>query len=283
MEAAEQIPGLKTLMTGIFLGESPRWHDGKLWFADWVAEKLYTVDGLGNYEVEAKIASLPFSIDWLPDGRMLVVNARLNVLQRRESDGSFVTHADLSVLSPFGCNEIVVDARGYIYLNNVNFNFPGGEFQPGFIAVVTPDGAVRRVAEGLAFPNGMVITPDGKTLICGESFSRQLTAFTIDDDGSLSERRVWAKMEEWGPDGISMDAEGAIWAASGPRCVRLREGGEVLQRIEVDRFCFACMLGGEDGRTLFINAAEWNGTVDMKEPTGRLYTATVAVPRAGRP
>jgi len=278
-------PRLKTLMTGILLGESPRWHEGKLWFADWVAEKLYTLDEVGKSEVMAKVASLPFSIDWLPDGRLLVVNARENRLMRREMDGSFVTHADLSVLSEFGCNEIVVDGRGNIFVNNVNFKFPEGPFQPGFIAVVTPDGKARRVAEGLAFPNGMAITPDGKTLICGESFSKKLTAFDIGADGGLTNQRVWAEMQEWGPDGICLDTEGAVWAASGKACVRIAEGGEVLERIEVDRFCFACMLGGADGKTLFINAADWTGAVAApgSEPTGRVYTARVSVPHAGRP
>jgi sugar lactone lactonase YvrE len=276
---------INTLMTGILLGESPRWHEGKLWFADWVAEKLYTLDEAGRSEVVANIASLPFSIDWLPDGRLLVVNARENRLMRREPDGSFVTHADLSGLSNYGCNEIVVDGRGNIYLNNINFEFPGGTFQPGFIALATPDGKVRRVAEGLAFPNGMAVTPDNRTLICAESFGKKLTAFDIGEDGSLANPRLWASLGEWGGDGICLDAEGAVWAASGPRCIRVREGGEILQAFDLDRFCFACMLGGSDGRTLFMVAANWTGTTDLggTEPTGKIFTARVAVPHAGRP
>jgi sugar lactone lactonase YvrE len=275
---------VKTLMTGILLGESPRWHAGRLWFADWVAEKLYAVDGAGRSEVVAQIPSLPFSIDWLPDGRLLVVDARENRLLRREADGSFAIHADTRGLSSHGCNEIVVDGRGNIYLDNVNFIFPGGEFQPGFIALVTPDGVVKRVADGLAFPNGMAITPDNQTLIVAESFAKVLTAFDIAGDGSLSSRRVWAELEHGG-DGICIDAEGATWAASGPRCVRVREGGEVLQSIELDRFCFACMLGGDDGRTLFMVAANWTGTTDLAgtEPTGKLLAARVSVPHAGFP
>jgi sugar lactone lactonase YvrE len=272
-------------MTGILLGESPRWHEGKLWFADWVAEKLYTLDETGRSEVVARIPSLPFSIDWLPDGRLLVINARENRLMRREANGGFVTHADLSGLSRFGCNEIVVDGRGNIFLNNIDFAFPGGEFRPGFIAVVTPDGAVRKVADGLAFPNGMAITPNGKTLICAESFSGLLTAFDIQADGSLSNRRIWAKLEGQGGDGICLDAEGALWVATGRRCVRLREGGEVLDEVRTDRMCFACMLGGADGKTLFIVAADWSGTLDLahSEPTGQIQSVRVAVPHAGRP
>src|SRR3989442_1048426 len=150
----------RVLMEGILLGESPRWHDGKLWFADWVAEKLLTLDPAGKSEVVAEVHSLPFSIDWLPDGRLLVVNARENTLQRREADGSFVTHADLSSLSQYGCNEIVVDGRGHVYVNNINLSFPGGEFAPGFIALIRPDGTMIKFPDELAFPNGMAVTPD---------------------------------------------------------------------------------------------------------------------------
>ena len=285
---------VQTLMTGILMGECPRWHDGKLWFADWMAEKLYTLEIGGKSEVVAEIASLPFSIDWLPDGRLLVVNARQNKLQRRESDGSFATHADLSALSEFGCNEIVVDASGNIYVNNVNFDMPEGPmpayeeflrtgFRPGFIALLTPDGTLRKVAEGLAFPNGMAITPDGKTLVVAESFSADLTAFDIGADGSLAKRRLWAHLEGQGGDGICMDAEGCVWASSGPHCVRVRDGGEVLDEVKVDRMCFACMLGGEDGKTLFIVANEWSGSIDVTTPTGRVYAARVSVPHAGFP
>ena len=280
-----QLPLSRTtqLMDGIFLGESPRWHDNKLWFADWIAEKLYTLDGTGHHEVAAEIASLPFSIDWLPDGRLLVVNAREKQLQVREPDGSFATFADLSHLSDYGSNEIVVAPGGNIYVNNINFDFPGGEFRPGFIALVTPDGQARRVAEGLAFPNGMAVTPDGKTLICAESFNGNLAAYDIAANGDLDNPRLWAKLEGQGADGICMDAEGCVWASSGPHCVRVREGGEILDEVVVDRMCFAVMLGGPDGRTLYIVANEWTGSIDVTNPTGRIYSARVEVPHAGYP
>jgi len=276
--------GVRMLADGLYLGESPRWHQGRLWVADWVAEKLFTLDEAGEKQVEAEIASLPFSIDWLPDGRLLVVNARHNRLQVRKADGSFATFADLSTLSRYGCNEIVVAPGGDIYVNNVNFDFPGGAFQPGFIALVQGS-TVRRVAEGLAFPNGMAITPDGRTLICAESFSRRLTAFDIAPDGSLGEGRVWAQFEDGGPDGICLDAEGAVWTSLGPRAVRVEEGGRILERIELDRFCFATMLGGADGRTLFMVAADWTGVVARlgEPPTGRIYAARVEAPHAGYP
>jgi sugar lactone lactonase YvrE len=276
-------PAPRQLMDGILLGESPRWHHGKLWFADWVGQKLFTLTESGEQAVEAEIASLPFSIDWLPDGTLLVVNAAEKALQRREADGRFVMHADLAPLSDYGSNEIVVDGRGNIYINNINFDFPGGEFQPGFIAVATPDGAVREVAGELAFPNGMAITPDGKTLVCAESFNGNLTAFDIEADGSLINRRLWAGIEGQGADGICMDAEGCVWASSGPRCIRIREGGEVLETVPLDRMAFACMLGGDDGRTLFIVANEWTGKIDVGNPTGRVYATRVDVPHAGFP
>ena len=271
------------LMDGILLGECPRWHDNKLWFADWVGQKLYTIDQAGRSAIEAEIASLPFSFDWLPDGRMLLVHAADNELKLRQPDGSFTRFADLSGLSERGCNEIAVHPKGHIYVNNVDFEFPGGEFRPGFIALVAPDGTSRKVAEGLAFPNGMAILADGKTLVCAESFNGNLTAFDIAADGSLGNRRLWATVGEYGNDGICADAEGCIWTSAANVVMRVREGGEVLERIELDRMCFAVMLGGEDGRTLYMVANEWTGTIDITQPTGRVYSARVAVPHAGYP
>ena len=270
-------------MTGIGLGESPRWHDGRLWFADWVAQELIALDVDGTSEVVANVRSLPFSIDWLPDGAMLVTSGRQ--LLRMEAGGSLVTHADLSHLSEYGWNEIVVDGRGNAYVNNICFDFMGGgEFAPGIIAVVTPDGEVRQVADGLAFPNGMVVTPDGSSLIVAESFAGRLSAFDVDADGGLSNRRVWAELGQGG-DGICMDAEGAVWTPAMQSCLRVREGGEVLERIELDRFGFACMLGGADGRTLFIMAADWGGTenVGTGPRTGQVLIAEAPAPHAGRP
>ena len=274
---------IRTLMTGILMGECPRWHDGRLWFADWVGETIYALDEAGCSEKIAHVASLPISIDWLPDGPMLVVNAAARQLWRREPDESFAVHAELSALSPYPFNEIVVGANGDVYLNNIDHEF-GSEFRPGFIALLKPDGRLVKAADGLAFPNGMAITPDGRTLICAESYSEQLTAFDIAPDGSLANRRVWASLDGH-PDGICMDAEGAIWSSLGSRCVRVREGGEVMDEVAIDRMAFACMLGGTDGNTLFITANEWTGGVAAPDSaaTGRIYATRVAVPRAGRP
>jgi sugar lactone lactonase YvrE len=267
----------RVLMDGIGLGESPRWHDGRLWFCDWVAHQVIAMDSAGESEVMAEVDAFPFSIDWLLDGPMLITAGQ--ELLRMESDGSLVTHRDLSDLSDYGWNEIVVDGRGNAFINNVGFDLMGGEEpKPGIIAVVTPDGKARQVADGLAFPNGMAVTPDDSTLIIAESYEGRLTAFAIDEDGGLSDRRVWADLGEGG-DGICLDAEGAVWSPKFQACVRVREGGEVLDRIELDRFCFACMLGGEDGRTLFMNVAEWNGPEGVfKEPrTGQVLAVEAPV------
>ncbi len=271
------------LMEGIGLGESPRWHDGRLWFSDWVAQEVIALDTEGRSEVMANVRSLPFSIDWLPNGPMLITSGRQ--LLRMEPDGSLVTHVDLSELSDYGWNEIVVDGRGNTYVNNVEFDLMGGEDpRPGIIALVTPDGSALQVADGIAFPNGMVVTPDNSSLIIAESYEGRLTAFDIAEDGSLSNRRVWADLGEGG-DGICMDSDGAVWSPKFQSCVRVREGGEVLERIELDRFCFACMLGGEDGRTLFMNVANWTGTEGIgKEPrTGQVLTVEAPAAHAGFP
>lgn len=274
----------RVLMEGIGLGESPRWHDGRLWFSDWVAHRVFALSPDGKGEVMAEVDALPFSIDWLPDGGPMLVTAGRELL-RMEPGGSLVTHVDLSHLSEHGWNEIVVDGRGNTYVNNIDFDMMGGEEpKPGIIAVVTPDGESRQVADGIAFPNGMVVTPDGSTLIIAESYEARLTAFDVDGDGGLSNRRVWADLGEGG-DGICMDAEGAIWTPKFQSCARVADGGEVLETIELDRFCFACMLGGEDGRTLFMNVAEWTGPKGIfKEPrTGQVLAYDAPAPHAGRP
>jgi sugar lactone lactonase YvrE len=282
---------LQTLMTGIAFGESPRWHDDRLWFADWGAQEVVAVDLEGNSEVMVRVdfPAFPMCIDWLPDGRLLVVASRDGLLLCREPDGSLATHADLSGLSQKGhpWNEIVVDGRGNAYINNQGFEFPGGEFAPGTIALLRPDGSARQAADGIAFPNGMAVTPDNATLICAESYGKKLTAFDIAADGGLSNRRVWADLGDGVPDGICVDAEGAVWYGDVPnkRCVRVREGGEVLHTIVLDRGCFACALGGADKGTLFMVAAEWSGTANMADGprTGQVLTIEAPAPGAGWP
>ena len=282
------MPEPQMLITGIAFGESPRWHDGRLWFADWGAQELIAVDLEGRSEVVVRVPSFPFCVDWLPDGRLLIVSARDRLLLRREPDGSLATRADLSGLSDYPWNEIVVDGRGTAYVNNIGFDFPFGEFAPGTVALLAPDGSVRQVADGVAFPNGMAVTPDNSTLIVAESYANKLTAFDIVEDGGLSNRRVWADLGDGVPDGLCLDAEGAVWYADVPnkRCVRVREGGEVLQTIDLDRGCFACMLGGPDGKTLFLVAQEWRGmesAADEEERTGQILTAPAPAASAGWP
>jgi sugar lactone lactonase YvrE len=279
---------MRTIATGLVLGESPRWHDGRLYVSDWGAGEILALDADGGgREVVARVERLPFCFDFLPDGRMLVVDGRAARLLRREPDGTLVPHVDLTALAPPPWNDIVVDGRGNAYVNATGFDFPGGEFAPGFVALVTPDGSIREVADGVAFPNGVAVTPDNATLILAESYGRCLTAWDIADDGSLSGRRVWADLGDGAPDGICVDADGAVWYADVPnrRCVRVREGGEVLDRVELDRGCFACMLGGPSGTTLFIVASEWRGPTDIAATggTGVVVAVDAPAPRAGWP
>ena len=282
---------VQLLLDGLSFGESLRWHQDRLWLADWGAQEIVAVDGQGRPEVMARVdfPAFPMSIDWLPDGRLLIVAARYGRLLRQEPDGSLVTHADLSGLSDPGhpWNEIVVDGRGNAYLNNQGFDFPGGEFAPGTIAMLKPDGSARLVADGIAFPNGMAITPDNSTLIVAESYGQKLTAFQMAADGGLSQPRVWADLGDGVPDGICLDAQGAIWYADVPnrQCVRVREGGDVLQTIQLDRGCFSCALGGPNRTTLFMAATHWRGTERMGDAsqTGQLRTARVPAAGVGWP
>jgi sugar lactone lactonase YvrE len=283
------VPEVQTLLTGLMFGESPRWHEDRLWFSNWGMHEIIAVDLEGKSEVIVRVpTTITFCIDWLPDGRLLVVSGREGLLLRREPDGSLVTHSNLSRLSDRSWNEIVVDGRGNAYINCIGFDFLAGEeFAPGIIALVTSDGSARQVADGISFPNGMVVTPDNSTLIVAESYAKKLTAFDIAADGSLSNRRVWADLVDSFPDGICLDAENAIWYSDVPnkRCARVREGGEVLQSINLDRGCFACMLGGADKRTLFMMAAEWRGPTNMTEGarTGQLLTVEAPAPGVGWP
>ena len=294
------------LLADLVIGESPRWHEDRLWFCHWGTDEIVTVDLHGNSKVVAHDPdNSPHTIEWLPDGDQLIAPKRPDParrLLRKGTDGSLVAHADLSGY-PGGLNEIVVDGRGNTYVNGLGFDFPSflenvkrdgpeaqrvpwrerPDFVPGFIALVTADGTVRQVADGVEFPNGMAVTPDNSRLIVSESFAGRLTAFDIAADGGLANRRVWA--EGIGPDGICVDAEGAVWTGSGGNAaIRVREGGEVLQRVELDRAPFACMLGGPDRRMLFIMAAKWNPGNPFGGPrTGQVLTASAPAPGVGWP
>jgi sugar lactone lactonase YvrE len=279
------MPDVRTLASGLMFGESPRWHDGRLWLSNWVAQEIVAVDPDGGSEVMLRMPfkQFPFSIDWLPDGRLLIASAGDRPLLCQEPDGSLASYAE----SERGWNELVVDGRGNAYVNGAGFDATTGAFTPGIVALVTPDGAVRQVADGIEFPNGMVVNAANDLLVVAESHGHKLTAFDIDDDGDLSNRSVWADLGDGAPDGICMDADGAIWYADVPnrRCVRVREGGEVLATIDLDRGAFACMLGGADGSTLFMLTAEWLGFDHMADSkhTGQVITARAPASSAGYP
>jgi sugar lactone lactonase YvrE len=273
------------ILADLAFPESPRWHDGRLWVSDWGANEVVAVDPDGRREVVARVPSFPMCIGHLPDGRLLIVDSGERRLLRQEPDGSLASHANLASLGSHPWNDIVVDGRGHAYVNNIGFDFPEGEFAPGIVALVTPDGTARQVADGLAFPNGMAVTPDNTTLIVAESYGQRLTAFDIAADGSLSKRRIWAAVDDH-PDGICLDAEGACWYGDvgNRRCVRVREGGEVLQVINLDRGCFACVLGGPDRRTLFMAVNAWSpDTMGGGERMGQVLAVEAPAPGTGWP
>lgn len=287
----ESLTASNTVLSGLAFPEGPRWHDDRFWFSDMHAYEVVSVGADGTRITEAVVPNQPSGLGWLPDGRLLVVSMTDRRLLRREADGTLVTHADLSQLASWHCNDMVVDGVGRAYVGNFGWDLLGRTNSPALtnLVCVEPDGAAREVASDLNFPNGCVITPDGATLIVGESGARRLTAFTIAADGSLGERRLWADLPEGStPDGICLDAEGAVWSAC-PRTGavwRIAEGGEVLARVDPDagQRTYACMLGGEDCRTLFLCVAS---TADPDEcrarRDARIVSVTVDVPGAGLP
>jgi sugar lactone lactonase YvrE len=265
----------RVLVDEIAFGESPRWHDGRLWLADWAAGEVLVVDpAVGSRAVVARVDAFPFCLAFDGEGRLLIVTGDGRLL-RRGADGSLEPVADLGDLSPHPLNELVRHPRGNLFVNGIGYDMAGEDPHEGFVAVLTPAGAVRRVAERLAFPNGMAVTDDGATLIVAESHAGRLTAFTIQPDGALTDRRTWAAVAGSAPDGICLDPRGGLWFGDVPnRCaMRVAEGGAVLDRVDLDRGCFATALGGEDGRTLFLVAMAW-GTTEAGR-TGQVLTARV--------
>lgn len=276
---------MDVLMEGIAFGESPRWHEGRLWFSDWGAGRVWSVATDEAPRVEAEVNSFPLCIDFLPDGRLLLVSSAERRVLRRQRDGSLVSHADLSPVSTKPWNDIVVDGRGNAYVNNIGFDFPGGEFAPGLVVLVTPDGNVDPVAEGLAFPNGMAVTADNSTLIVAESYAEQLTAYEIAMDGTLTDRRVWAATTGDHPDGICLDTTGAVWYADvgNKRCVRVREGGEMLATVDLDRGAFACALSRGTDPELYVVGQDWGGSQSVGGATGQVVRFAAPAPGAGYP
>ena len=287
---------VELLVDGLHFGEGPRWHQGKLWFSDFFDHAVKTVDTAGNVETKVPVSGQPSGLGWLPDGRMLIVSMTDRLLLRLEPD-ALVVHADLSDIATFHCNDMVVDEIGRAYVGNFGFDLDAAETSGDFagalaayegatIARVDPNGSVHTAATGMRFPNGSVITPDGGTMIVAESMARRLTAFDIARDGTLSNQRLWASTGTHVPDGICLDQEGAVWVAdaAGPNCVRIREGGEVLEVVDTGQRCFACMLGGEDGRTLFMVTAAYSLASEASvHRSGKILTTHVAVRHAGMP
>lgn len=278
---------LDVLLDGLAFPEGPRWRGGRLFFSDMHAGTVLALDDAGGAETIATVPNDPSGLGWLPDGRLLVVSMRDRRLLRLDPEG-LVEVADLSRLAPFHCNDMVVDALGRAYVGNFGFDLHAETPRPckTNLLLVHPDGRVVLAAEDLAFPNGTVITPDGRTLIIGESFAGRLTAFDVAGDGSLSNRRVFAKLERAVPDGICLDAEGAVWVASpvSAEVLRVHEGGRVSRRIPVATQAFACMLGGPGRRTLYVCTAATSRPDECRaKRTGRIEATVVDVPGAGLP
>ena len=280
-------PTIRPLLDGLVFPEGPRWRDGRLWFSDMHAQEVVAVTPGGEREVVARVPGNPSGLGWLPDGRLLIVSMEDRRLLRQEADGSLVEHADLSALATGRCNDMIVDAAGRAYVGHFGFDLhERARFAEASLIAVAPDGQASVAAAPLRFPNGTVITPDGGTLVVGETFGGRLTAFDVGDDGALSNRRVWAELGV-PPDGICLDAEGCIWVAV-PRpggFLRVAEGGEVRARVDLEGWGgYACMLGSEDGRTLFLLEARTADPAEMSgRGNGRIRTMQVDAPRSGLP
>lgn len=274
------------LAEGLRFPEGPRWHDDRLYFSDQHAGLVRTVSPGGELGTVVAVPHRPSGLGWDAAGRLLIVSMDDRRLLRLEGD-ALVEFADLSTLAPWHCNDMVVDASGRAYVGNFGFDLDGGaEPCSTNMLRVDPDGSVHEAATDLRFPNGTVLTPDGATLIVGESWSGSLTAFTVGSDGALSDRRTWAQLEGAVPDGICLDAEGAIWSACPltGRVLRVREGGGVTDVVTVDRAgAYACMLGGDDRRTLFVCTADSSHPSETATMRGAIEVCDVDVPGAGLP
>jgi sugar lactone lactonase YvrE len=294
---------LRTIVDGYSYLEGPRWHDGRLWFADFYTHTVNTVNADGSIELVATVPHQPSGLGWLPDGRLLIVSMKDRKVLRQESDGTLVEHADIRDLCGGHANDMVVDAQGRAYVGNFGFDLMGGApHEHTTVVLVDTDGSASIVADGLSFPNGMVITPDGSTLLVNELFGNRISAFDIHPDGTLGERIEWAGYGDLGaepdvgarleaativPDGLTLDAEGAVWIADAGnnRAVRIAKGGEILDEVSTaPDGVFAVALGGDDGRTLFLCVApNFDETERTATRLGRMLATEVDVPHAGRP
>ena len=296
------MPDFATLVNNLSFTECPRWHEGRLYVSDRYTRRILAITADGTVETYAQTPGLPAGIGFLPDGRMLIASMRDGKVLRREHDGSVVEHADLSALAPGELNDMLVDDDGRTWVGNFGFDLFGGAPSSSTVLIsVALDGTATVAASGLNFPNGAVLTPDGRTLIIAETFANRLSAFTV-SNGLLTDRRTWAAFGDFPattdvvrivseadvvPDGICLDAEGAVWVAdvAKKRLIRVVEGGEILEELRTNGLCaFACMLGGDDGRTLFACAAPtFDETEAALHHRSAILTARVAVPHAGLP
>jgi len=284
-----------TVIEGIDFGEGPRWHNGRLWFSDFYQQTISSVeihaDGTGTRHVELEYDGRPSGLGWLPDGRLLFVSMLDRKVMRQEADGSIVEHADLSAVAGGHTNDMVVSSTGIAYVGNFGFDFEAGEaVETTTLAIVRPDGSVTADTRELLFPNGAVLTPSENTLIVGETFGGQFTAFTVDHDGSLTEPRIWANVEGTAPDGCTHDHDGGIWFsdAAGRQVVRVIGSGHIHDpmtiRIGTPNNTYACMLGGDDGKTLFVlTCDDASPDVAAGTATGALFSTRVESPHAGLP
>ena len=277
---------LEPLLDGLSFGEGPRWHQGKLWFSDFYVHRVQTVDEAGHVETIVEVPGQPSGLGWRPDGTLLIVSMTDRRLMRF-ADGKLSVEAELRPLATGPCNDMVVDGKGRAYVGNFGYDRHAGEAQRTTCLIrVDPDRSVHKAADGLLFPNGTVITPDGKTMVVGETFAHRLTAFDVAADGALSNRRLWANIEGCYPDGICLDQEGAIWVSDpfGRRVLRVLEGGKITHSVDLaPRGAYACMLGSADRRTLFVvtNSSSGPDTVNKRE--GRIEAMRVDVPGVGWP
>lgn len=278
---------LKTLVEGLSFSEAPRWHEGHLYYSDFYRFKVERVNLQGVVETVAEVPTQPSGLGWLPDGRLLIVSMLNRKILRQEKGGELIEHADLSEIASFHCNDMVVDLQGRAYVGNFGSDIekPGAKPAPATLALVHPDGRVESAAEDILFPNGTVITSDGKLLIIAETFGRRLTAFNVAADGALSNRRIWANTAPHFPDGICQDGDGGVWIADPVNhCVaRFVEGGEITDKIETGCPSYACMLGGEDGRRLFICTGDAAGAAAADSRSGKIQYIDVAYTGVGQP
>lgn len=278
---------LRTVLDKLVFPEGPRWREGELWFSDMHAHEIVAMKPDGSRRTVLKHSGPLSGLGWLPDGRLLFVSMEDRKLMRQEKDGAIAVHADLGAIATWHCNDMVVDREGRAYVGNFGFSLhPPAPPAPAKLALVQPDGSASAAADGLTFPNGMVITPDGKTLIVGESFGRVMTAFDIGANGALSNKRLWANIDPAVPDGCCLDAEGAIWVASpmSNEVLRVKEGGAIAERIPTQTMAIACMLGGADRKTLYVLTSESTDPEETKQKkSARIEATEVEIAGAGLP